>query len=137
MTADDLAAMIDEAAWVARNLKGRTWPTGHRNYWPDIVHDQWDAYGWNAAESPRERPTARQIDLLDRVQQIVSSASAPLRKLLWDVAMIQHRSGATNWAAVARRHGVHPATAKRRWTGALLSVVSLLPQSGAASRRSG
>ena len=127
LTAEDLAALLDEAAWVAVNLHddGRSRPSGYRGYWPDIVRDQW-AYGYNAAESPRERPTARQIDLLDKAQIIVSTVTGPLRRLLWDVATTKHRSsGSTNWAAVARRHGVHPATAKRRWIGALLSVISL------------
>ena len=93
LTAEDLAALLDEAAWVAVNLydDGRTRPSGYRGF-----------------------------------QIIVSTVTGPLRRLLWDVATTKHRSsGSTNWAAVARRHGVHPATAKRRWIGALLSVISL------------
>jgi hypothetical protein len=67
VTAEELAAMIDEAAWVARRLPARgARPAGYKTDWPDVVHDKWAAYGWEAARSAPERPTARQIDLLDR-----------------------------------------------------------------------
>lgn len=123
MTAEELAAMIDEAAWVARRLPARgVRPGGYKTAWPDVVHDKWAAYGWEAARGSPERPTARQIDLLDLTTRIVSDAPRGVRTLLWDVGMIKHRSGGTNWARVARKHGVHPATAKRRWTEALLVV---------------
>jgi hypothetical protein len=129
MTVDDLAEMIDLAAWVARNLHGSARPAGYRGYWPDVVHDHFESYGYNAARSPTERPTARQIDLLDHVTQILSGAPVASRKLLWSVGMIRHRSsGEPNWSAVARENGgVHAATAKRRY---LEGLVGLLHQYG-------
>jgi|TARA_R110000822_G_C15231660_1_gene485382 hypothetical protein len=129
MTVDDLAAMIDEAAWVARNLYGRAWPAGMKGWWPEIVHDRFESYGWNAAQSPRVRPTGAQIDLLDHVTQMLASAPVASRKLLWSVGMIRHRSsGDTNWSAVARENGgVHAATAKRRY---IEGLVALLHQYG-------
>ena len=80
MDVEELAEMIDQAAWVARNLHGSARPDGYRGYWPDVVHE-WESYGCNAAESPRMRPTARQIDLLARVSQIVSCAPVGARGL--------------------------------------------------------
>ena len=129
MDVEKLAEMIDEAAWVARNLHGRAWPAPIKNWWPDVIHDRFESYGWNAARSPRERPTGAQIDLLDHVTEIISGAPVASRKLLWSVGMIRHRSsGDTNWSAVARENeGVHAATAKRRY---IAGLVGLLRQYG-------
>ena len=129
MDVEKLAAMIDEAAWVARNLHGRAWPAPIKGWWPDIVHDRFEAYGWNAAQSPTERPTGAQIDLLDHVTEMLASAPVASRRLLWSVGMMRHRSsGETNWSAVARENGgVHAATAKRRY---IEGLVALLHQYG-------
>ena len=124
MTVEELAAMIDEAAWVARNLYGRAWPAGMKGWWPEIVHDRFESYGWNAAQSPRVRPTGAQIDLLDQVTQMLAGAPVASRRLLWSVGMIRHRSsGGTNWNAVAREFNIHAATAKRRYSEGLVGLL--------------
>jgi hypothetical protein len=129
MDVEKLAAMIDEAAWVARNLSGSVYPAPIKGWWPDVIHDHFESYGYNAAESPTERPTGVQIDLLDHVTRMVAMAPVASRKLLWSVGMIRHRSsGDTNWSAVARENGgVHAATAKRRY---IEGLVALLHQYG-------
>ena len=129
MDVEKLAEMIDLAAWVARNLHGSARPAGYRGYWPDVIHDHFESYGYNAARSPTERPTGAQIDLLDNVTRMIAMAPVASRKLLWSVGMIRHRSsGDTNWSAVARENGgVHAATAKRRY---LEGLVGLLHQYG-------
>jgi hypothetical protein len=113
MDVDDLAAMIDEAAWVAKHLfDGRARPAGYRGYWPDVIHDHFESYGYNAAQSPRMRPTGAQIDFLDNVTKILSGAPVASRRLLWSVGMIRHRSsGDTNWSAVAREWNAHATVA--------------------------
>lgn len=126
MTVDDLAAMIDQAAWVAKNLfDGRARPAGMKGWWPNIVHDRFESYGWNAAQSPRVRPTAQQIDLLDNVTRMLARAPVASRRLLWSVGMIRHKSsGDPNWSAVARENGgVHAATAKRRYLEGLVGLL--------------
>ena len=35
MDVEELAEMIDQAAWVARNLHGRARPAGMKGWWPD------------------------------------------------------------------------------------------------------
>ena len=130
MDVEKLAEMIDLAAWVAKNLfDGRARPAGYRGYWPDVIHDRFESYGWNAAQSPTERPTGAQIDLLDNVTRMLARAPVASRKLLWSVGMIRHRSsGDPNWSAVARENGgVHAATAKRRY---IEGLVALLHQYG-------
>ena len=128
MTVDDLATRIDEAAWVARNLHGSARPAPIKGWWPDVIHDRFESYGWNAAESPRTRPTAQQIDLLDNVTRMLARAPVASRRLLWSVGMIRHKSsGDPNWSAVAREFNIHAATAKRRY---IEGLVGLLHQYG-------
>jgi len=35
MTIEDLAEMIDEAAWTVRNLSGSVYPAPIKGWWPD------------------------------------------------------------------------------------------------------
>lgn len=117
-SASDVADLLSEAAWVAKRLPAHgAWPAGLKCAWPDVLHDKWTAYGWDALEARLERPTAAQIDLLDQATELMLKAPQERRRLLWDVA-----SG-MSWRKVARRHGVHPDTAKRRWTETVLRLV--------------
>lgn len=116
-SASEIADLLSEAAWVARRLPANgVRPADVRCAWPDVLHDKWTAYGWEALETRLERPTAAQIDLLDRATEIILRAPEDRRRLLWDVA-----SG-ISWRKVARRHGIHPDTARRRWTETVLKL---------------
>ena len=116
-SASDIADLLSEAAWVARRLPANgVRPADVRCAWPDVLHDKWTAYGWEALEARSERPTAAQIDLLDQATEIILRAPEDRRRLLWDVA-----SG-MSWRKVARRHGIHPDTARRRWTEVILKI---------------
>ena len=116
-SASEIADLLSEAAWVARRLPANgVRPADVRCAWPDVLHDKWTAYGWEALETRLERPTAAQIDLLDRATEIILRAPEDRRRLLWDVA-----SG-MSWRKVARRHGIHPDTARRRWTETVLKL---------------
>ena len=67
-SASDVADLLSEAAWVAKRLPAHgAWPAGLKCAWPDVLHDKWTAYGWDALEARLERPTAAQIDLLDKM----------------------------------------------------------------------
>ena len=44
MDVEELAEMIDEAAWVAKHLfDGRARPAGMKGWWPDVIHDRFES----------------------------------------------------------------------------------------------
>ena len=83
-TVEDIRQRLQEAAWVLRRMPmprhGK--PAGLRTAWPDVVQE-WTAYGWSLARSPRAVPTPEEITRLDAALAWLWLVSEDQRWLLW------------------------------------------------------
>lgn len=81
---EEIRYCLTEAAQTLRRMpvpKGG-FPAGHQSGWPDVVHD-WMAYAYTPATIPRTRPTAEQIDKLDRALGWLHWLTRDQRMILW------------------------------------------------------
>jgi hypothetical protein len=70
-----LRARMEEAARTLRRtpLGKNHMPAGIRVAWPDVVHSRAEAYGWDAAETPRMLASSAEIADLDAVLGDIAS----------------------------------------------------------------
>lgn len=65
-TSDDVKARLKEAVRTMRSLRVEGLkPAGYRGWWPDIVHDEHEAYGWEPAAYKPDPPTPNEITKMD------------------------------------------------------------------------
>ena len=83
-TTEDIRQRLQEAAWVLKRMpmpKGGR-PAGLRTAWPDVVQE-WTAYGWSLARSPRAVPTPDEITRLDEALAWLWLLTPDQRMILW------------------------------------------------------
>lgn len=67
-TLDEVKDRIREAVnTLARLPMDGLRPAGYRSFWPDVVHDKNEAYGWEAATINSSPVSAREITRMDEV----------------------------------------------------------------------
>ena len=117
-TAEDVQARLARAAETLRALRvSGMRPGGHRNTWPDVVQDFWDAYGDNEKEPRRGTPSSRAIDEMDEViGWLFWLDDRNARIVVWGKAM------GIKTGKIADRLGVHRETA-RRWYREAVEIV--------------
>ena len=83
-TVEGLRQRLQEAAYVLRRMPmprhGK--PAGLQAAWPEIVQE-WTAYGWSLARSPRLPPTPDEISRLDQVLGWLWLLTEDQRMILW------------------------------------------------------
>ena len=65
MTADDVIARLEDAGRTMMALPPKGWTTGARNFWPAIVQDPAEAYGYTDEEVRPAIPSAARITAMD------------------------------------------------------------------------
>ena len=115
-TLDAVKIRLEDAADCLRRLKAsrHTWPAGHGSYWPDVVQDTWDAYGYTAARALPPRPAGREIDEMDAAIEWIEWIGAPA-----EIARITvrgwHRGAAAERLVFDRRRIVWARACKIPW----------------------
>lgn len=84
-TADEVKYQLKEAADTlkAMRLSGRDFPSVKQTYWPDVVRDAMDCYGYDAATLRRPIPDAEKIDRMDRALPWLLWLEKEQRRIVW------------------------------------------------------
>lgn len=77
---------LEEAAETEKAFP-RVKPSGHVGFWPDIMRDYSEAYGWEEEDEIRCVPTTAQIDRFDYVSKWCRLLRPDHAKLIWAAAM--------------------------------------------------
>lgn len=101
-TTEIVKAWLRQAAITERSFP-QVKAKGYQSYWPDVIHDHIDAYGWEPAKETHCKPTAEQIDAYDYVSLWCRLVTREQAAMLWQAAhrvphkimMEQHHCGRT------------------------------------------
>ena len=86
---------IQQAVHTLRLLPPADWPSSKTGYWPDVIQNFYDAYGYTAP-TVRVIPTARQISRLDEVIEWMSWLPPEYARIIWA------RAEGFSWRQIAR-----------------------------------
>ena len=114
-----VAAILEEAADTLRRLP-RVKVQGYISAWPPVLHDFWDAFGWEEAEVRLGPPSARAIDHMDHALLWLRWLDQDEQAIVWD------RANRRPWKAIAQERSIDRTTAWRRWTYALITLAARL-----------
>lgn len=114
-----VADRLEEAASTLRRLPSVA-PRGQYSFWPDIIHDANDAYGWNDAELRLGLPSAEEITRMDECLEWLYWVTPNELRLVW------LRAERAPWKKIMRRFGVCRTTVWSRWTAVLLQIATHL-----------
>lgn len=80
MTAPEVVATLERAGrtLLAMGLRGHS--LGMRSWWPDVVHDRADAYGWTGEQVRAPVPEPRVISEMDEAYRWVEMIDSPVRR---------------------------------------------------------
>lgn len=119
ITADEVVSRLEDAGRTLMRLPGSGWSTGARTYWPDIVREQMEAYGWTDAELRLGPPSAAEISAMDEALRwlgYIPEDRYVLRRIVGIRAIVHPISGRHRytWRALGRMlHCNHMAA--QRW----------------------
>lgn len=116
----EVADRFEQAYHTLKRLPTKT-IQGYRGYWPEIIHDTQDAYGWEKPDLKLGPPTSRHIDEMDKT----------LRWMLWlekdEVRIVWMRAARIRWRKIASRMGgLSEKTYQNQYKEALFKVVHRL-----------
>lgn len=118
----DVADRLEQAAHTLRRLP-KVGIDGYRSYWPPMVNEFHEAYGYNAAEARLGPPTARHITEMDQA----------LRWLLWlttyESKLVWLRANEVRWKLIQRKLGYSRSKLQCDWKAALLAIHQQLQNS--------
>ena len=114
-----VAESLEEAADTLRRLPPVT-VRGFVSAWPPVVHDFWDAFGWEEVSVRLGPPSARAIDEMDMALGWLRWLKSDDARLVWQ------RATGRPWKYIARDFGMDRSTAWRHWTGALMTIQTRL-----------
>ena len=119
---DGLVQLFFEAAETERRMP-RAVDHRVKGCWPEYPDDPNLAFGYNDAVVSVGPANAREVTRYDLALEAAILLDAEERALVWAAAhsAARRRRGA-RWKAIARRMGVHPSTAKRRFERAMLGL---------------
>lgn len=110
-----------EAADTLRRLPD-TRVRGYASTWPPVVHEFWEAFGWDEARVRRGPPSAAAIDRMD----------AALTWLRWldpdDARIVWLRASGERWKSICWKVGMARAAAHEHWLYALCVIAWRLNQ---------
>lgn len=94
---------------------------GYFSVWPTVLHDFWDAYGWNeTAQQKRWRPTPKQIDQMEYVCQWLRWPTVLESKIIWD------RSCEIPWKVIEHKRQASRSTLWRHYGSGINKIVAKL-----------
>ena len=111
-TADEVISWLHEAARTAHRLPPVR-VQGYFNLWPTIVRSEYERMASEDAPVYRFPPSPTEIDRMLVVMRWMQWLEVEQRKLVW------MRAERWRWYDIARRFGVSPRTAQRRWEAAI------------------
>lgn len=114
-TREMVAAWLEEAADTLRRLP-RVRVQGYVTAWPPIVHDYWEAFGWDETEARLGPPSAKAIDRMDCSLLWLRWLEREDQRIVWD------RANGRPWKAIAHDYGIDRSTAWRHWNYAMGSI---------------
>jgi|TARA_R100001086_G_scaffold170687_1_gene93252 hypothetical protein len=119
---DGLVQLFFEAAETERRMP-RAVDHRVKGCWPEYPDDPNLAFGYNDAVVSVGPANAKEVTRYDLALEAAILLDADERALVWAAAhsAARRRRGA-RWKAIARRMGVHPSTAKRRFERAMLGL---------------
>lgn len=84
-TAEEVFYQLAEAASTikALRLSSRDFPSNKATYWPDVVRDAMEAYGYDAPKFSRETPSAEAITRMDRALRWLLWIDQDQRRIAW------------------------------------------------------
>ncbi len=110
---------LEEAADTLRRLPEER-VRGFFSTWPPVVHDFWEAFGWDKARLRFGPPSAAAITRMDQT-------------LLWlgwlepdDARVVWLRACRIPWKMITWRLGVSRTTAWRNWAAAVITIAARL-----------
>lgn len=118
-TTKQIADRLEEAADTLKRLPDKK--VGQRTgYWPDVVHDFWEAYGWTSAAMRLGPPAPDAIDRMDETLGWLRWLEGDDAKIVW------MRACGTPWKILMRRFDVGRTTLWQRWTMGLIIISTKL-----------
>jgi hypothetical protein len=123
LTTEAFEEMILEAARTIIKLP-HAGPRAPGSGWPDFIRDAAESYGYGTVETKPSPPTAREIDRLDRVIDVLWQAHPQDSRLVMVCAFSAQRKGKPKlrgiaWSKVARFLDWHRDTVKARYFASL------------------
>ena len=111
--------MIDMLEEAHRTLRRLPWagPRKKQTYWPEVVHDRKESYGWDDVVLRLGPPSGDRIDRLDALLQCSLSLSERSRVTIWGVA------ARASYRSVASLIGEPPSAVKKRHSKAIADMI--------------
>lgn len=118
----EVIASLDRAADTIRRMSfpRNGAPPRVMSYWPDVVRNAMEAYGWEPDRPRLSRPSPEAIDDLDRVLPWLFPLDPTQRKIVWTRAM------GFSWQRIAEVMGVNAGQVRYAHEKAIDRIVSLL-----------
>ncbi|MBF0140243.1 MAG: hypothetical protein HQL74_08180 [Magnetococcales bacterium] len=114
-----VADRMEEAAKTLRRLPGQT-IQGCRAFWPDIIHEFSEAYGWDKPVARLGSPPPDAITRMDECLDWLRWLEPDATRLIW------LRAEGTPWKLIMKRFGIARSTASSRWSAAIMQIVAIL-----------
>ena len=119
MTADDVIMRLEDAGATMMRMPKAGWSTGARTFWPAVVRDPSEAYGWTGEPVRISRPAAADITAMDEAFGWLAHIPHDrfvLRRVVASRCLVHPITGRHlfAWRAIARMIGSHH-MAVQRW----------------------
>ena len=119
---DDLAGLFFSAAETERKMP-RAYDLRVRGYWPEVPADPHTAYGYGEVRVRPSPALAKEVSDYDLALLLTPMMELEAARLVWAAATTAaFRERGPNWKKVARHANIHPATAKRRFQDAMVTL---------------
>ncbi|OSM07615.1 hypothetical protein MAIT1_04404 [Magnetofaba australis IT-1] len=90
--------------------------------WPQVIHDFWNAYGWDKARTRLGPPTPDAIDRMDECMEWLRWLEPEQMRLVWA------RAERLQWKRIMAQLGVCRETARQRYLLAVATIAARLNQ---------
>lgn len=96
VTADEVVERLEKAGATLLRLPPSGWSTGARSFWPSVVHDPAEAFGWTAEVVKPSRPSAAEISAMDdtfKMLRLIPDDRYVLRRVVGARALVNPTTG--------------------------------------------
>ncbi|WP_085440268.1 DUF6362 family protein [Magnetofaba australis] len=112
---------LEEAASTLQRLP-KEGPRDLKASWPQVIHDFWNAYGWDKARTRLGPPTPDAIDRMDECMEWLRWLEPEQMRLVWA------RAERLQWKRIMAQLGVCRETARQRYLLAVATIAARLNQ---------
>ena len=113
---DAMEELLEEAHRTLRRMPNAG-PTKKQTFWPQVVHDRAETYGWQSATIALGPPSGDRIDRLEALLECSLTLSKPSRIAIWG------RAARATWGSVALSIGEPPSAVKKRHSEAIADMI--------------